>query len=90
MSRISGIYRPAAPRAADTEATVQRMLDRYAGKVDLLSSPDGALGRDAQPGQGAGGDICETSASMVVLDGRILNAAELRAAMPSARPATPR
>ena len=86
MSRIAGIHRPAAPRAAEAEATVRRMLDRYEGKVDLLSGPHGALGRIARPGQGAGSDICETSASIVVLDGRILNAAELRAALPSARP----
>ena len=86
MSRIAGIHRPAAPRAAEAEATVRRMLDRYDGRVDLLGGPHGALGRIARPGQGAGGDICETSASIVVLDGRILNAAELRAALPAARP----
>jgi len=65
------------------------MLDRYEGKVDLLSGAHGALGRIARPGQGAGSDICETPASIVVLDGRILNAAELRAALPPRGPATP-
>src|SRR5580704_12079528 len=88
MSRIAGIHRPSAPRAAEAEPTVRRMLDRYVGKVDLLTGPHGALGRIARPGQGAAGDICETSASIVVLDGRILNAAELRTALPSARPGT--
>lgn len=86
MSRIAGIFRPAAVRTAETEATVRRMLDRYEGKVDLLSSPHGALGLVARPGREAGGNICETSASIVVLDGRILNEAELRTALPSARP----
>src|SRR5258707_14399402 len=89
MSRIAGIHRPAAPRAAEAEATVRRMLDRHEGKIDLLSGPHGALGRIARTGQGAGGDICETPASIVVLDGRILNAEELCAALPSGRPRGP-
>ena len=62
------------------------MLARYEGKVDIRTGPCGALGRIARPG--AGGDICETPASIVVLDGRILNVAELRAALPAARSGT--
>lgn len=62
------------------------MLDRYGGKVELLSGQHGTLGRIGRPNQASGADICETSASTIVLDGRILNASELRAAVPSARP----
>lgn len=86
MSRIAGIHFTASPNTAEAGATVRRMLDRYDGKVDLLTGPYGALGRITRPDVEADSDICETPASIVVLDGRILNSAELRAALPPVRP----
>jgi asparagine synthase (glutamine-hydrolysing) len=62
------------------------MLHRYDGEAKVLSGAQGAVGRIVPPERAVGGGIAEASGSMVVLDGRILNAAELRAAMPAAEP----
>jgi asparagine synthase (glutamine-hydrolysing) len=83
MSRIAGLHRPADPRPADDCATVRRMLLRYAGAVEILDGPQGALGCITRSG-GSSGGIADACGLRVALDGRILNAAELRAALSGA------
>jgi asparagine synthase (glutamine-hydrolysing) len=83
MSRIAGLHRPADPRPADDCATVRRMLLRYAGAVEILDGPQGALGCITRSG-GSSGGIADACGLRVALDGRILNAAELRAALSEA------
>src|SRR5262249_60100085 len=83
MSRIAGLHRPADPRSANDCATVRRMLLRYAGAVETLDGPQGALGCITRSG-GSSGGIADACGLRVALDGRILNATELRAALPEA------
>src|SRR5262249_60445030 len=83
MSRIAGLHRPADPRPADDCAIVRRMLLRYAGAVEILDGPQGALGC-ITPSGGSSGGIADACGLRVALDGRILNAAELRAALSEA------
>lgn len=81
MSRIAGVFRHVVgPQAAD--ATVRRMLARYPGSVATALGSTGALARSARGVSGGG--VVEAEGLLVALDGRILNAAELRAAHPSA------
>jgi hypothetical protein len=60
MSRIAGLHRPADPRPADDCAIVRRMLLRYAGAVEILDGPQGALGCITRSGGSSGGiaDAC--------------------------------
>jgi len=62
------------------------MLLRYPGEVEILTGPVGALGRTARPGASIGGGTASASGLQVALDGRLLNATELRSVVPSAGP----
>lgn len=59
------------------------MLARYPGSASVVSSEAGTLGRAARNDSGCVG---EAEGLLIALDGRILNASELRAAHPSAGP----
>jgi asparagine synthase (glutamine-hydrolysing) len=78
MSRIAGLHRPADPRPSEDRGMVRRMLLCHAGIVEILSGPQGALGRITPSDRIIGGGAAEAAGLQVVLDGRILNAAELR------------
>jgi len=86
MSRIAGLHRPVDPRPAHDCAAVRRMLLRYPGEVQILPGPLGALGRVVQPDAFIGGGTADAPGLQIALDGRLLNATDLRAALPAAGP----
>jgi asparagine synthase (glutamine-hydrolysing) len=86
MSRIAGLHRPADSRPAHDHAAVRHMLLHYPGEVQILRGPVGALGRVVRPDAFIGGGTADASALQVVLDGRLLNATDLRATLPAAGP----
>src|SRR5262245_6158917 len=79
MSRIAGLHRPADPRPSADHRRVRAMLLCHAGIVEVLSGPQGALGRITRSDRRIGGGAAKATGLQVVLDGRILNAAKLRA-----------
>src|SRR5262249_57283628 len=86
MSRIAGLHRPADPRPADDAATVRQMLERFSGAAEILAGPQGAIGRSARAEAAIGGGTAEAAGLSVVVDGRLINADELRAVLPNAGP----
>jgi asparagine synthase (glutamine-hydrolysing) len=62
------------------------MLLCHTGTIEILSGSQGALGRIAPSGRTMGGGASDVAGLQVVLDGRILNAAELRTELPDAPP----
>jgi asparagine synthase (glutamine-hydrolysing) len=86
MSRIAGLHRPADPRPADDAATVRQMVERFSGAAEILAGPQGAIGRSARAEAAIGGGTAEAAGLSVVVDGRLINADELRAVLPNAGP----
>src|SRR5262249_722155 len=69
---------PAASAAAVD--TVKRMLARYPGDVAIQTDSSGCLGRNATH---LPGGLAEHDGLLVAVDGRIVNAPELRTTLPS-------
>jgi asparagine synthase (glutamine-hydrolysing) len=85
MSRIAGVFHQAGRPPDSAAALARRMLARHPGGVSVVSGAFGALARSARDDR-QGGGIADVDGLLVALDGRILNAAELRAAHPIAAP----
>ena len=77
MSRIAGLHRPADPRLRHDEPLVARMLGRFLGRSEILSGPQGAIGRVSRGGLAGG--TATLGSLLVALDGRLLDADGLRA-----------
>lgn len=86
MSRIAGFHRLIDPRLSVDERMLHRMLLCYPGAMQILKGPHAMLGRVTPPGARIGGGTADAAGVQVVLDGRILNAADLRSTMPPVAP----
>ncbi len=85
MSRIAGVHCPAAPYPAAVDA-VGRMLRRYPGEASVHPVAFGAFGRMARLTDQRHGGAAIVDGLPIVLDGRIVNAEELRATLPPIAP----